>query len=326
MAVEFTLAALEWEMGNLPLVERHRQAAQEAMGEFAEANPWLIVLDTAYELRSGDLAAARKTLEEGITQAATTGEVWKTARFTSLLGEVELLSGQPEAAHTRLKEQREWLVSIGFGPAGYSRTHIWSIDLEALLALERLDEAEDLLAELRQRAEACRSDHLRAIALRSEGMLLAARGEAPAAIDALDNAVAAHMSAPRPFEYGRTLLEKGSIERRAKRKSAAKQTLEQALQVLEPLEARPWADRARDELSRIGLRRAKVTEGLTPAQARVAELVLAGSTNGEIARELHMSLRTVESHLSRVYQEHGVKSRTQLVAVMAASGAPLGEH
>jgi DNA-binding NarL/FixJ family response regulator len=79
-----------------------------------------------------------------------------------------------------------------------------------------------------------------------------------------------------------------------------------------------WASRARDELSRIGLRRARVTEGLTPAQERVAELVVAGSSNAEIARELHMSLRTVESHLSRVYQEHGVKSRTQLVAALAA--------
>jgi DNA-binding NarL/FixJ family response regulator len=46
--------------------------------------------------------------------------------------------------------------------------------------------------------------------------------------------------------------------------------------------------------------------------------VVAGSSNAEIARELHMSLRTVESHLSRVYQEHGVKSRTQLVAALAA--------
>jgi DNA-binding CsgD family transcriptional regulator len=35
-----------------------------------------------------------------------------------------------------------------------------------------------------------------------------------------------------------------------------------------------------------------------------------------------MSLRTVESHLSRIYQEHGVRSRTQLVAALAAAGSP----
>jgi DNA-binding NarL/FixJ family response regulator len=67
-----------------------------------------------------------------------------------------------------------------------------------------------------------------------------------------------------------------------------------------------------------------VTEGLTPAQERVAELVVAGSTNAEIARELHMSLRTVESHLTRVYQEHGVRSRTQLIAALASAGGGTG--
>ena len=51
----------------------------------------------------------------------------------------------------------------------------------------------------------------------------------------------------------------------------------------------------RDELSRIGLRRAEAAEGSTPAQARVAELVAAGLTNLQIAGQLHMSLRAVES-------------------------------
>jgi DNA-binding CsgD family transcriptional regulator len=150
-------------------------------------------------------------------------------------------------------------------------------------------------------------------------MLLAARGDLSGAINAMDRAIAFHLRCPRPFEHGRTLLEKGSIERRAKRKAAAKQSLEQALQILEPLGATIWVTRARDELSRIGLRRAKATTGLTPAQTRVAELVAAGSTNAEIARELHMSLRTVQSHLSHVYREHGVTSRLQLAAALTAS-------
>jgi len=49
----------------------------------------------------------------------------------------------------------------------------------------------------------------------------------------------------------------------------------------------------------------------------VAERVAAGLTNPQIARELHMSLRTVESHLSRVYREYGVTSRSQLAAALA---------
>ncbi|MFL5824406.1 MAG: ATP-binding protein [Solirubrobacteraceae bacterium] len=321
-ALEQRLAQLEWEMGNWPAAEQHRQAAQEAAGEFPEARVHLVGLDALFALERGDLVAARMNAEEGVALAEHAGAALHTARFIALLAAVELQSGQPDLAHARLKEQREWLESIGFGPAGYAKANVWWLDVEALIMMGRLEEAEDVLAELRARAEACQNDHMRAIAWRSEGLLVGARGELAAAIDAMDSAVAAHLRCPRQFEYGRTLLERGSLERRAKRKSAAKQTLEQALAILEPLGAQLLVSRARDELSRIGLRRARVTEGLTPAQTRVAELVTEGMSNAEVARELHMSLRTVESHLSRVYREHGVSSRSKLIAALAGSGAP----
>ena len=74
-----------------------------------------------------------------------------------------------------------------------------------------------------------------------------ARGDLVGAIEAMDRALAAHPRCQGPFEHGRTLLEKGAIERRAKRKAAAKQTLEQALAVLEPLGAELWVSPTRDE-------------------------------------------------------------------------------
>jgi DNA-binding NarL/FixJ family response regulator len=70
------------------------------------------------------------------------------------------------------------------------------------------------------------------------------------------------------------------------------------------------------------LRGATAGEGLTPAQQRVAELVTAGLSNREIADELYMSLRTVETHLTKVYRELGVRGRAQLIATMSAAGAP----
>ncbi|MGO9977521.1 MAG: helix-turn-helix domain-containing protein [Solirubrobacteraceae bacterium] len=81
-----------------------------------------------------------------------------------------------------------------------------------------------------------------------------------------------------------------------------------------------WVSRARDELRRIGLRRPAVTDGLTPAQERVAELVAAGLSNREIASALYMSQRTVEAHLTKIYREVGVRSRAQLAATLAPSG------
>lgn len=68
---------------------------------------------------------------------------------------------------------------------------------------------------------------------------------------------------------------------------------------------------------RIGRRRVRAVDGvasLTPAERRVVELVVTGATNAEIAAELVVSRRTVESHLSRIYRKLGVDSRVRLVA------------
>ena len=132
---------------------------------------------------------------------------------------------------------------------------LWSADIEALIALDRLGDAESVLDDLVARVHASENPHAIAIAYRCRGLLLAARRDIPGAIDALDAALAAHGMRPIPAELGRTLLERGSLQRRAKRKSAAKQSLEEALAILEPLGAALWVARARDELGRIGLRR-----------------------------------------------------------------------
>ena len=64
-----------------------------------------------------------------------------------------------------------------------------------------------------------------------------------------------------------------------------------------------------------------MSEGLTPAQSRVAELAVAGATNREIAQTLYMSERTVEAHLTKVYRELGIRSRAQLAGALAATAS-----
>jgi DNA-binding CsgD family transcriptional regulator len=53
---------------------------------------------------------------------------------------------------------------------------------------------------------------------------------------------------------------------------------------------------------------------LTLAERRVALLASAGETNDEIAAALHLSPKTVEWTLTRVYRKLGVRSRTTLAA------------
>jgi DNA-binding NarL/FixJ family response regulator len=52
---------------------------------------------------------------------------------------------------------------------------------------------------------------------------------------------------------------------------------------------------------------------LTDRELEVLDLVAAGLTNREIAQRLHISVRTVEAHLTHVYDKLGVCSRTEAV-------------
>ncbi|MEB3306010.1 MAG: LuxR C-terminal-related transcriptional regulator [Cyanobacteriota bacterium] len=52
---------------------------------------------------------------------------------------------------------------------------------------------------------------------------------------------------------------------------------------------------------------------LTPAERRVLNVMLEGSSNGVIANRLCLSRRTVEGHVSALLQKTGCRSRTQLV-------------
>jgi len=49
--------------------------------------------------------------------------------------------------------------------------------------------------------------------------------------------------------------------------------------------------------------------GLTPREIEVLGLVASGMTNAQIAKELYVSCRTVETHLTSIYRKLGVSSR-----------------
>jgi DNA-binding CsgD family transcriptional regulator len=57
-------------------------------------------------------------------------------------------------------------------------------------------------------------------------------------------------------------------------------------------------------------------EALTHGERRVGELAAAGHTNKEIAQQLFVSLRTVETHLTNAYRKLGITSRAELGAAL----------
>jgi DNA-binding NarL/FixJ family response regulator len=317
------LAYLESDAGNRAAADRWLAEATEAAGQQMneEMDSWLADVQGDIAANQGRLEQARVCAEQVRALANRNRDVQMQRDGDVLLANIELLGGDPDAAHRRLKPWRDRTIANGPWYIGWRLLSLWSSDIEALIALDRLDEAQQVADDLLDRALPYPNPHGVAIAKRCEGLVLAAHGELAGAVEAMDAALAHHAQRPLPLEIGRTLLEKGSIERRAKRKTAAKQTLEQALAVLEPLDAAIWVARARDELGRIGLRGTAQAEGLTPAQSRVAELAAGGATNREIAHTLYMSERTVEAHLTKIYRELGIRSRAQLASALAATAS-----
>jgi DNA-binding CsgD family transcriptional regulator len=94
--------------------------------------------------------------------------------------------------------------------------------------------------------------------------------------------------------------------------------MEEALGLFEAVGAQLWAERARAELARVGGRQRSGSD-LTPTEEQIARLVAAGASNAEVAGELFVSVRTVESNLTRIYSKLGIKSRTELAARFRAA-------
>jgi DNA-binding NarL/FixJ family response regulator len=115
---------------------------------------------------------------------------------------------------------------------------------------------------------------------------------------------------PCIWALGRTLLAQGETLRRFKKRRAAREALESARDLFDELGARLWSAKAGRELARVAGRRR--SEGLTETEQRVAALVATGKSNKEVASELFVTVHTVESNLTRIYEKLGVRSRTEL--------------
>ena len=189
---------------------------------------------------------------------------------------------------------------------------------EALVLAGDVDAARPVQQELEARGRELDRAWAIATGLRCRGLIAAADGRLDDALADLREALEEHVRVPQPFDRARTLLTLGAIQRRAKQRAEARTTLESALAVFEELGAALWAERARAEIARLGGRRSRDRDELTETERRIAELAADGRSNREIAGELFVSERTVESNLTRAYRKLGVRSRTELARRLPA--------
>lgn len=232
------------------------------------------------------------------------------------LGLLELSRGDFSAAHQALGPIAELIPTAGVGEP--TTTPFVADAVEALVGTGDVCHAEDLTQWIHERATEGGYPWTVAMAARCRGLVLTAKGELDGAVSALDEAMTQHERLPMPVEKARTLLIKGMVHRRRKEKRVAKEALESALLIFEHVGVTLWAQRTRAELGRVGLR-PPAGAALTATEERVAELAAAGCTTKEIARQLFMSPKTVESVIGRIYRKLGIKSRAELATVRAAN-------
>jgi DNA-binding CsgD family transcriptional regulator len=233
------------------------------------------------------------------------------------LGHLELALGRPEEALGPLSACARAAERIGMRQPSVVQ---WGADfVEALVRAGREEEA---AASLRILSDGSPTGW-------SEGSLARCRGlldPGPGGDELLERSVAIFERTGAHVEAARSRLCLGERLRRGRQRRAAREPLQAALDVFEGAGARPWAQRARDELRATGQQtgrpRAVDRDELTPHEHRVALLVAAGRTNPEVAAELYVTRKTVEHHLSQIYRKLGLRSRTELARELAAELGP----
>ncbi len=317
----------------------------------------VVVADSAYRLGEWDLA--EQAGSEGVRLAEEFGQRIPLGHAEVTLARLDAARGRAEVAARRIERARRISTESGLGSGdvfaaavsgflqlGLGRTedaaaelertrHLvehhgleepslvpWAQDLvEALARQGRIDEAARELARFEVRAERAGTAGPRAAVARCRGLLAGADYE-----DRFREALELHACVPMPFETARTELVFGERLHRERRRGDARTRLRSALATFERLGAGPWAERARAALRAAGAVR-RPESGRRPGELsdqelRVALAVGRGATNRQVAAELFVSPKTVEFHLGNVYRKLGIRSRSQLSALVAGGGFP----
>jgi DNA-binding NarL/FixJ family response regulator len=88
-----------------------------------------------------------------------------------------------------------------------------------------------------------------------------------------------------------------------------------------------WREVAETELARLDVPgRSRQPSELTDSERQIIAMVRDGSTNREIAAALYLSVKAVESQLTRLYRRLGVANRTQLLRMVDRGGAGFGRN
>jgi len=299
---------------------------------WGEAGRWglaeaLNYLGLDAELR-GDNFAAQKYHEESLGLWRAVGDLWGIARSLDNLGDGATLRGDYKAARSLLAEGLataraagdKGIVSlllwdygkyfVAQGDDSLARSH-WAEGLRICQELGDIWRAAGLMrsvAELESRSGQTTSFEKAVRLWGSAAALLTARGDAGPNVESTGRHVAA----------ARTQLGEARFEAAWAEGSAL--TLNEAIDyALAVLEASSTGERP--AISPTARRAIKQRfGGLTTREREVAALIAQGQSNRHMAETLVLSERTIEGHVSNIFNKLGFNARTQIAAWAVEKG------
>lgn len=183
----------------------------------------------------------------------------------------------------------------------------------SLIRSGRIDTAALVMEENLERQDASGIISLRARNLVPRANIEIQRGATARGVKMLSEAADAITSVNMPAYEARILFEFGLVLRRMGRRSQAAEMFTRAEKVFTAMGAITMAARCAGEKKVSGLGGTRRSaQGLTPQEEQITALVVGGASNSDVARELSLSTKTVEYHLTRVYRKFGVTGRTNL--------------
>jgi len=318
-------------LGGLREADELADAAVEAarLGADTRGLSWALFERCWIALLAGDLETAARSGEESVKIARTLDESFLSAGAGVPLAAALLESGD-EARCVELM-----LASVDGPEVRWVMRGIRCLCYELLtraeLRRDRLDEAARWADRAEAAAEGLRPGMATGRARRARAIVLLASGNAAAAArEALEAATDADCVQAR-IEAGRSRTLAGRALAAAGEPERAIAELEAAETELADCGARRYRDEAARELRCLGRavpRRQKPERGapaddgvgsLSARELEIAELVRQGKTNRQIAAELFLSEKTVETYLSRIFAKLGVSSRTTVAGALERS-------
>lgn len=152
----------------------------------------------------------------------------------------------------------------------------------------------------------------------ARGRIHTARGDLESARDAFEASIAALDSLPLRWDRARAHYAYGQSLRRLSQRREADTILSTARELFLALGASSYVARCDRELRAGGVHQSRPergTQGLTAQESAVADLVARGLSNKDAAAELHVSPKTVQYHLTRIFTKLGVRSRAELAGL-----------